>query len=182
MPENLAYVMYTSGSTGRPKGVEIVHRGVDALISWAKGLYQPEDLSRVLAATSVCFDPSVLEMFLPLSCGGVVELAPNIRDWNVQAYAYPVEWLTTGIQYHVFRLDSNKDALYNAAGAVLRQDRTGRAGNDVGSELDVLTNFHLTDREDIFISYSHLFTGSFIKATGPGMPLDYLYLQYSMRW
>ena len=75
-----------------------------------------------------------------------------------------------------------KDALYNAAGAVLRQDRTGRAGDDIGSELDLLVNFHLTDRQDVFMSYSHLFTGSFIKATGPGMPLDYLYLQYSMRW
>jgi hypothetical protein len=106
----------------------------------------------------------------------------NIRDWNVQAYAYPVNWLTTGIQYHIFRLDSNKDALYNFAGQVLRQDRTGRAGNDVGSELDLLLNFHLTDRQDIFINYCHFFTGTFIQATGPGMPLDYVYLQYSMRW
>lgn len=106
----------------------------------------------------------------------------NIRDWNVQAYAYPANWLTTGVQYHVFRLDSNKDALYNSAGAATRQDRTGKAGDDVGSEVDVLVNFHLTDRQDVFVNYGHFFPGPFIKATGPSFGLDYVYLQYSMRW
>ena len=109
----------------------------------------------------------------------------NIRDFNVQAYAYPTNWVTTGIQYHVFRLDSNKDALYSAAGAVLRQDKTGRSGDDVGSEIDALANFHLTNRQDIFFSYSHFFTGTFINRTGPAakdVPLDYVYAQYSMRW
>lgn len=106
----------------------------------------------------------------------------NIRDWNVQAYAFPANWLLAGVQYHVFRLDSNKDALYNAAGAPIRQDRTGRAGNDVGSELDVLVNVHVTDRQDVFINYCHFFTGPFIRATGPSFGLDYVYLQYSLRW
>jgi hypothetical protein len=106
----------------------------------------------------------------------------NIRDWNVQAYAYPTNWMTTGIQYHVFRLDSNKDALYNAAGQATRQDRTGRAGDNVGSEIDVLVNFHLTDRQDVFLNYCHFFPGPFIQATGPSFGLDYVYLQYSLRW
>jgi hypothetical protein len=109
----------------------------------------------------------------------------NIRDFNVQAYAYPSAWITTGVQYHVFRLDSNKDALYNAFGQAIRQDRTGRAGDDVGSELDLLVNFHLTDRQDVYFNYCRFFTGSFIRATGPApkdVPLDYVYLQYSTRW
>ena len=109
----------------------------------------------------------------------------NMRDYNIQAYAYPAHWITLGTQFHVFRLDSNKDALYGQAGQVVRQDRTGRAGNDVGTELDILANFHLTDRQDIFFNYHHLYTGSFIRSTGPGVrgvPLDYTYLQYSLRW
>ena len=106
----------------------------------------------------------------------------NIRDFNLQAYAYPSKWITTGLQYHVFRLDSNKDALYNFAGQVLRQDKTGKAGDDVGSELDLLVNFHVTDRQDVFVNYCRFFTGPFIKATGPSFGLDYVYLQYSLRW
>jgi hypothetical protein len=106
----------------------------------------------------------------------------NIRDWNIQAYAYPTNWVTTGIQYHVFRLDSNKDALYNAAGQATRQDRTGKAGDNVGSEIDVLVNFHLTDRQDVFLNYCHFFPGPFIQATGPSFGLDFVYAQYSLRW
>lgn len=106
----------------------------------------------------------------------------NIRDWNLQAYAYPAKWLTTGAQFHVFRLDSNKDALYNFAGQPIRRDATGRAGDDVGNEIDFLANVHLTDRQDIFVSYSHLFPGGFIRNTGSGRGVDAFYLQYTMRW
>src|SRR4029079_2496895 len=76
-PGNLAYVIHTSGSTGRPKGVAIEHRSAVALLDWARGIYGPEDLSGVLAATSLCFDLSVFELFLPWSTGGTVLLAEN---------------------------------------------------------------------------------------------------------
>jgi len=74
-PGNLAYLIYTSGSTGRPKGVAIEHRSADALIRWAGEVF--EDLSGVLASTSITFDLSVFELFLPLACGGRVILAAN---------------------------------------------------------------------------------------------------------
>ncbi|HEY2737145.1 MAG TPA: condensation domain-containing protein, partial [Thermoanaerobaculia bacterium] len=50
--EALAYIIYTSGSTGRPKGVGIEHRSAVALVRWALGVFPPEDLRGVLAATS----------------------------------------------------------------------------------------------------------------------------------
>jgi hypothetical protein len=31
----------------------------------------------------------------------------------------------------------------------IRQDPTGKAGNNVGDEIDVLCNFHLSNHEDI---------------------------------
>ncbi len=76
--ENLAYLIYTSGSTGRPKGVAIEHRSAVALIAWAQTVFDAEELSGVLAATSVCFDLSVFELFAPLSCGGRVVLIDTI--------------------------------------------------------------------------------------------------------
>ena len=74
---NLAYVLYTSGSTGRPKGVAIDHRSVVAFLSWAQSVFSPAELAGVLAATSICFDLSVFEIFLPLSCGGTIILAES---------------------------------------------------------------------------------------------------------
>ncbi len=106
----------------------------------------------------------------------------NINDYNGQFSLYPTKWLTTWIQYHVFRLDSPKDALYNAAGTAIRQDKTGKAGTNVGDEIDLLFNFHLSNHQDLFLSYSHLFAGEFIKKTGPGLSPDYTYLMYSFRW
>ncbi|MDR4495603.1 MAG: amino acid adenylation domain-containing protein [Nitrospirales bacterium] len=77
-PGNLAYLIYTSGSTGRPKGVAIEHRSAAALLQWANDAYSPEELAGVLASTSICFDLSVFELFVPLSWGGRVILVDNI--------------------------------------------------------------------------------------------------------
>src|SRR5262249_50402456 len=76
-PSDLAYVIYTSGSTGKPKGVAIEHRNAVAFISWARRVFTDEGLSGVLAATSICFDLSIFEMFVTLSWGGKVILAEN---------------------------------------------------------------------------------------------------------
>jgi amino acid adenylation domain-containing protein/non-ribosomal peptide synthase protein (TIGR01720 family) len=75
--ENLAYVIYTSGSTGKPKGTMIRHRSPAALVRWAQGVFSPEELAGVLASTSICFDLSIFEIFVPLSGGGAVIVAEN---------------------------------------------------------------------------------------------------------
>jgi amino acid adenylation domain-containing protein len=75
---NLAYVIFTSGSTGRPKGVAIEHRSAVALVRWALAAYSPRELAGVLMATSLCFDLSVFELFVPLAAGGRVILAGNL--------------------------------------------------------------------------------------------------------
>ncbi len=75
--DGLAYVIYTSGSTGQPKGVEVLHRNVtNFLTSMAKcpGLSEED---RVFAVTTISFDISVLELFLPLVVGGTVVVASN---------------------------------------------------------------------------------------------------------
>jgi amino acid adenylation domain-containing protein len=79
-PENLAYVLYTSGSTGRPKGVAIEHRNTFAFIRWAETIFPPERLSGVFASTSVSFDLSIFELFLPLCSGGTVILGKDALD------------------------------------------------------------------------------------------------------
>jgi amino acid adenylation domain-containing protein len=73
----LAYVIYTSGSTGRPKGVAIEHRSAAALMRWSRATFSRQELSGVLASTSICFDLSVFELFAPLAWGGTVVLAEN---------------------------------------------------------------------------------------------------------
>lgn len=76
-PSNLAYVIYTSGSTGVPKGVGIEHQSCVALLTWSREVFTDDDLAGVLASTSICFDLSVFELFVPLSWGGTVILVEN---------------------------------------------------------------------------------------------------------
>jgi len=73
----LAYLIYTSGSTGRPKGVAIEHRSAVAMLEWASREFGPESRACVLASTSICFDLSVFELFLPLCHGGSVWLVED---------------------------------------------------------------------------------------------------------
>ncbi len=94
-PGNLAYLIYTSGSTGRPKAVAIEHRSAVALAGWGREHFSAEELSGVLAATSVCFDLSVFEIFVPLAWGGTVFLADNALALPALPAAHEVRLLNT---------------------------------------------------------------------------------------
>ncbi|MEV6714706.1 amino acid adenylation domain-containing protein [Lentzea sp. NPDC051208] len=81
-PDDLAYTIYTSGSTGLPKGVMIDHRGLaEFLVSMVDrpGLEQG---TAVVGLTTASFDPSVLELYLPLLVGAhvVIASAEQARD------------------------------------------------------------------------------------------------------
>ncbi|MGE3326781.1 MAG: amino acid adenylation domain-containing protein, partial [Acidimicrobiia bacterium] len=68
-PDDLAYVLYTSGSTGKPKGVMLEHRTVTNFLesmATRPGLGIDDVL---VAVTTLSFDISVLELFLPLVVG-----------------------------------------------------------------------------------------------------------------
>ncbi len=92
-PRNLAYVIYTSGSTGAPKGVGIPHASAAAFLAWAGEAFSAAELSGVLAATSVCFDLSVFELFAPLTHGGAVILAEDALALAER----PAPWDTSAI-------------------------------------------------------------------------------------
>jgi amino acid adenylation domain-containing protein/FkbH-like protein len=94
-PSALAYVIYTSGSTGRPKGVALEHRNAAAFIHWARSIFSLDELSGVLASTSICFDLSVFEIFVPLTSGGRVILVENALALTTLAAAREVTLVNT---------------------------------------------------------------------------------------
>ncbi|WP_240528921.1 non-ribosomal peptide synthetase, partial [Streptomyces humi] len=75
--DGLAYVLYTSGSTGRPKGVLVGQRNV---VGFLTAMAQRPGLSAgdvLLAVTTLGFDISGLELWLPLVTGARVVVAPH---------------------------------------------------------------------------------------------------------
>jgi amino acid adenylation domain-containing protein len=75
-----AYVIYTSGSTGKPKGVAIAQRSVANLVTYWGREFTPANLERVLFWTTISFDGSVFEIFVPLLMGGGMVLVESIFD------------------------------------------------------------------------------------------------------
>ncbi|MGC1330025.1 amino acid adenylation domain-containing protein, partial [Pseudomonas sp.] len=77
-PEHLAYVIYTSGSTGKPKGVAVRQGG---LVNFLHSMVASPGIGaedRVLGLTSLSFDISALELYLPLLVGGAVVLVERM--------------------------------------------------------------------------------------------------------
>ncbi|WLQ16864.1 amino acid adenylation domain-containing protein [Hahella aquimaris] len=68
----IAYIIFTSGSTGRPKGVPIAQSAVINFLYGVDEVIGTRDGDRFLGLTTISFDISVLELFLPLILGGVV--------------------------------------------------------------------------------------------------------------
>jgi amino acid adenylation domain-containing protein len=72
---SIAYVIYTSGTTGKPKGVQVRHSAVVNLLSAMKQKLGIGLDDVLVAVTTLSFDISVLEMFLPLIAGAQVMVA-----------------------------------------------------------------------------------------------------------
>jgi len=91
-PERLAYVIYTSGSTGKPKGVQIAHHSVVNFLM-TMGTDRPgfTKQDKLLALTTISFDISVLELFLPLANGGTVVVASGDTQQDVQKLTHLLE-------------------------------------------------------------------------------------------
>ncbi len=89
--ESPAYMIYTSGSTGKPKGVVLPHR---AVLNFLQAVAQRPGLqpgARLLAVTTLSFDIAVLELMLPLACGGCVVLATREQASDADALLELIE-------------------------------------------------------------------------------------------
>jgi non-ribosomal peptide synthetase component F len=95
-PTDLAYVLYTSGSTGLPKAVGIRHCNLINLITWGRSIVSDSDLRGLLFSTSLNFDLSAFEMFLPLAFGGCIVLVENLLTLQSAPQRDKVRLINTG--------------------------------------------------------------------------------------
>ncbi|MCC5857567.1 MAG: amino acid adenylation domain-containing protein [Ectothiorhodospiraceae bacterium] len=71
-----AYMIFTSGSTGAPKGVMVPHRAICNQVRWRQHAFPLNGTDAVLLRTPPGFDPSVWELFGPLSAGARLVVPP----------------------------------------------------------------------------------------------------------
>lgn len=70
--DNIAYIIYTSGSTGFPKGVAVSNDNLVNFFSSISKYIPISENDRLLSITTISFDISILEIFLPLFCGATL--------------------------------------------------------------------------------------------------------------
>ncbi|MGW8263107.1 AMP-binding protein, partial [Bacillus sp. LR--39] len=86
-----AYIIYTSGSTGRPKGVVVTQKSLSNFLLSMKEACSLGEEDRVLAVTTVAFDISALELYLPLISGARIVIARKETIREPHALAQMIE-------------------------------------------------------------------------------------------
>lgn len=170
--DGLAYVLYTSGSTGRPKGVGVEHRNVVNLMCCLRTLVQDEDLRGVLFATSLNFDISVYEIFLPLIFGGRMIIVDNLLSLPMTEARDEVRLINTGpsLMAALLRLDwaPSKIRTINLAGEPLPRrlaDEIFKANPDLA-----LFNLYGPTETTVYSTYSRV-SNSDQRSPAIGKPL-----------
>jgi amino acid adenylation domain-containing protein len=75
-PCDLAYLLFTSGSSGTPKAVAVTHGALARRLAWMARAWGVGPDDRSLQSTQATFDPSLIELLLPLTQGASVALPP----------------------------------------------------------------------------------------------------------
>jgi hypothetical protein len=83
--------------------------------------------------------------------------------------------VSLNIDYRQFWRQSNRDALYNSSGSVVRAAAAGSNSYGVGGELDLELDWQMDSHTSAYIGYAHFFPGQFIKETGPDNSIDFFY-------
>lgn len=105
----------------------------------------------------------------------------NIVDLRAGVAVKPVPSVTIRVDGHIFFRASDRDALYDAAGAVVRPGLDG-GSSEVGQEIDVTLRWQIDPHAAILLGYSHFFPGAFIEETGPSDPINFAYASFEFKF
>lgn len=101
---SIAYIIYTSGSTGNPKGVIISYQALHNLLSSLSKYFLNNEQELALAITTVSFDISVVELYLPIWQQKTLFLADQHQHKDPLSLAYllnryPITFIQTTPSY-----------------------------------------------------------------------------------
>jgi len=90
----------------------------------------------------------------------------NLRDYEADLHLHPAKPLELRLEYHYFTLDQAKDGWYTTGLKVLRRDKNGQSGIELGHEIDFRGAWKVAQGVELLFGYSHFFPGAFVRATG----------------
>jgi hypothetical protein len=105
----------------------------------------------------------------------------NLQDAQLNLEFKPHKRLGFKAELHNFRLAEDKDAWYQNQKAY--RDKTGRAGNELGVEFDIVGKY-ITPFEglEFQFGYGHFWPGEFVKTVADDVEADWCFLQLHYRF
>jgi len=101
----------------------------------------------------------------------------NLHDYQLSLSCSPVPRSRVSLDCHCFRLDSARDSWYWCSGRPARTDATGKAGRDLGQEVDLIARYNCTRHLELMAGYARFLPGTFMKRTGPAPDADWFFVQ-----
>ncbi len=109
---------------------------------------------------------------------GYADLAAwsNLFNIRVAGSIQPHDAVSVSLDYHYLRLADADGGWINAGGGLIRP---GTSGNDrhLGDEVDLTVTWRPYEHLTVLAGWSHFFAGGFVRDTGGGGDLDFVYLQ-----
>ena len=112
----------------------------------------------------------------------------NINSPGYRINLAPRSDVSLQLDHRIFWLAQATDCwggAYCSGTSFILQDKTGRSGNNIGSQLDLIARWDFNSSLNFETSYTHLFKGSFAKnapnAPAPG-DVDYVYVESMLRF
>lgn len=159
-PGSLAYVLFTSGSTGRPKGVMVQHEALSHRLTWLNKAYGISAADRSAMSTQITFDPSLIELCLPLVNGASVALPPPGRLLPETLADFAIRHGATFIAFVPSTLSRFLD---RAGGQAALKLRVACCGGDVLTA-DLVNRYLATTKARLFNVYGPTETCIFASA------------------
>lgn len=100
----------------------------------------------------------------------------NLRDIEAGLTLKPCRGLKMKISYHKFLLAERRDAWYLNSKAY--RDPTGRSGDDVGRELDILATCTMFKNHTLMAGWGHFWPDAFAKNMASSKQANWIFLQW----
>ncbi len=104
----------------------------------------------------------------------------NIEDAQINIELRPKKWIHIKAEFHKFRLAEKEDAWYLNAKEYL--DKSGRSGDEVGKELDILASFNLPKKNQIQVGFGHFWPDEFAKKKASHKEANWVFFQWMYKF
>ncbi|MCX7819296.1 MAG: alginate export family protein [Kiritimatiellae bacterium] len=107
----------------------------------------------------------------------------NLEEAVLTGSLQPSSSLTATLELHLFRLAEPRDAWYWSTRQPERRDPTGRAGADLGREIDFILGWKPGGGLEVLAGVARFWPGTYLRRTeGGARPANWWFLQLQWSW